>query len=123
FQQANQSLFLDPQEIGGLKAARGREPTGLPSNHALLTKETAGLQNGNHRLFSLLGSDRNLDLTRFDEENRIGRIALREDRLSFPVLLRGFIPTRFRQESLHVKRWNLLSCHDTLPFQRIPPAN
>ena len=58
-----------------------RDAEGLPGQTSL-AKEIAGTENGDDRLLAVAGDTGDLDLSLPDVEQRIGRIALREDHLS-----------------------------------------
>jgi len=76
-QKVDHRLFGNPNNSGFLNCCRGGYTHVLPCETGF-PEETPRLQDRNHRLFSLLGDDGQLNLTLLDIEHGIRRISLRE---------------------------------------------
>jgi hypothetical protein len=71
--------------------------------HAAFAKELAGLQYPNHRLFSLLRYDNNLDPTFLNIEDGVGSVALGEDNLALANLKDGLSIAHFGEKLLGIE--------------------
>jgi hypothetical protein len=78
------------------------------TNQASLPEKFTSTQHCNDTFLALLGYDCDLDLALLDEEDRVGRVPLQEDRLPrFEVLDDASSPNR-REERFDVElRWSL----------------
>jgi hypothetical protein len=71
--------------------------------HAAFAKELAGLQYPDHRLFSLLRYDNNLEPTSLNIEDGVGSVALREDDLVLANLKEGLPLADFGEKILGIE--------------------
>ena len=71
---------------------------------ATLAEKVAGLQNGDDRLFALVGDDGELEFAFLEIENGVRMVALREDRLALPVVHHFPARTDLSQEHLGIER-------------------
>src|SRR6476619_3671588 len=106
--------FLQPHNHAvGQRRDRQKAPR-LP-RHASLAEEIPAFGKRDHGFFSMLGNNSELDLAALNVKHRIGKIALREIRLIFPIFAYCLTHARFGEKSLGVERqaspafWNISS--------------
>jgi hypothetical protein len=71
---------------------------------AAFAEELAGLEHADHRFLAVIGQYREFDLAFLDVVNRVGGVALFEDRLAFLQFQDRLASSHFGEEHLRVER-------------------